>query len=203
MVHVGIWHETDPDFPVDIRAALEAWAEEAVPLLQEVAAEPYGYLTVEDFAGRIQERTGFHTELDLPTWTGQVLEMVRRDTLPVDEVPPLTSLVVREDTGEVGAQYRNAENTQGSMDAKTLMEVASQDRLACYRVYATVPEDARPKVTPLFKLAAYTADIKGARKPATGRKKPAAKVVEPEPAPAVCPTCFMQLPASGECDNCG
>lgn len=203
MARIGIWHENDPDFAVDIRAALEAWAEAAVPVLEEVATEPYGFVTVEDFAGRVQERTGFHTELDLVTWTNQVLEIVRRDTLPA--LPPLTSLVVEAGTGEVGAQYRNADHAPGSMDGKSLMEVASQDRLRCYQAAGVLPEGARPKVTPLFKLATFTAAIDGAPvKAARGRRARAAKpVAAVAPTPAVCPKCFMQLPVSGVCDNCG
>ena len=46
--------------------------------------------------------------------------------------------------------------------------------------------------------------------PATRAKRPAARrpLAEPRPLkrqeapPAICPTCFMQLPASGRCDTC-
>jgi hypothetical protein len=46
-----------------------------------------------------------------------------------------------------------------------------------------------------------------ARRTATRTKAPAAprarKVSEPEAPPALCPTCYMALPATGVCDTCG
>ncbi|MBV9293457.1 MAG: hypothetical protein JO222_13490 [Frankiales bacterium] len=44
----------------------------------------------------------------------------------------------------------------------------------------------------------------GARRaPATGRVRATPAVPKREtPPPAICPTCFMQLPASGRCDTC-
>lgn len=43
-----------------------------------------------------------------------------------------------------------------------------------------------------------TAGASTPRKPAAPRK-----VAEPEKPPAVCPTCFVALPATGICDDCG
>ena len=42
-------------------------------------------------------------------------------------------------------------------------------------------------------------------KPTTGSRRPRAAprpVKRQEAPPAICPTCFMQLPASGRCDSC-
>lgn len=41
------------------------------------------------------------------------------------------------------------------------------------------------------------------RRGAAGSKRPAARrAATPEPAPVVCPTCSMTLPATGVCDDC-
>jgi hypothetical protein len=37
----------------------------------------------------------------------------------------------------------------------------------------------------------------------TTRTAPARRASEPEEPPAICPTCFMALPATGVCDSCG
>ena len=37
----------------------------------------------------------------------------------------------------------------------------------------------------------------------TPKPKPAPKPAKPQPTVAVCPTCFMALPATGVCDSCG
>ncbi|NYI99986.1 hypothetical protein HNR19_000685 [Nocardioides thalensis] len=43
-----------------------------------------------------------------------------------------------------------------------------------------------------------------ARKPARPRAAPKPKApAKPEPVAKICPTCFMALPATGICDNCG
>lgn len=43
---------------------------------------------------------------------------------------------------------------------------------------------------------------KAARAPRATKPKAPAKPARPEPVVAVCPTCFMALPATGVCDNC-
>jgi transposase len=35
------------------------------------------------------------------------------------------------------------------------------------------------------------------------RAEPATRKRQETPPPAICPTCFLQLPATGRCDNCG
>jgi hypothetical protein len=58
--------------------------------------------------------------------------------------------------------------------------------------------------------AALTGRVRADAPPAAARAKPTARRPRAEPAkpkrqeapPAICPTCFMQLPASGRCDTC-
>ncbi|MDQ6523619.1 hypothetical protein RB608_08420 [Nocardioides sp. LHD-245] len=59
----------------------------------------------------------------------------------------------------------------------------------------TVPDVRETKVP--------AAGAKPARAPRATKPKPPAKPVAAEPVIAICPTCFMALPATGICDNCG
>jgi hypothetical protein len=42
----------------------------------------------------------------------------------------------------------------------------------------------------------------GKQRASAAGKTRAAAAQEPEPAPPTCPTCYMQLPATGVCDSC-
>lgn len=62
------------------------------------------------------------------------------------------------------------------------------------------PVEVAPEPTP-----AVTRSPARAPRSSTTARKPAPKksTKRPEPDTAVCPTCFMALPATGVCDNCG
>ncbi|MDN5745373.1 MAG: hypothetical protein L0H31_09660 [Nocardioidaceae bacterium] len=64
------------------------------------------------------------------------------------------------------------------------------------------PVTATPVEVPTVKKS--TVPAAGARRTTTPRATPKAtpKVSKPEPTVAVCPRCFMALPATGICDNC-
>lgn len=60
------------------------------------------------------------------------------------------------------------------------------------------------EVPPVRRSTVPTAKPAGERGTTTRSRAAApAKPVKPEPVVAVCPTCFMALPATGICDNCG
>lgn len=102
-----------------------------------------------------------------------------------DGKPPLSSLVVRAETGGVGDGYVNHQNPQGFATFADRQETAAVDRLTCYQTYCDhVPEDAKPQMTALFVAK-------------TTRK------VKPEASPVICPRCYIEVPPSGLCDNCG
>ncbi len=54
-----------------------------------------------------------------------------------------------------------------------------------------------------FQASGPTADAP-ARRPARTPERPRARrAAEPEKPEAICPTCYMAMPATGVCDNCG
>ena len=66
-------------------------------------------------------------------------------------------------------------------------------------VLATLDGELTGRIRPDPAPAAARVRTTAARRP---RAEPAPKKREAPP-PAICPTCFMQLPASGRCDTCG
>ncbi|WP_028656757.1 hypothetical protein [Nocardioides sp. J54] len=61
-----------------------------------------------------------------------------------------------------------------------------------------------PEIPVVRESRVPTAPAEKARRAATPRApKAPAKPVKAEPVVAVCPTCFMAIPATGICDNCG
>lgn len=105
-------------------------------------------------------------------------------------LPPLSSLVV----------YRV--DSDAALEESTALA-----RFACYRRFAVdVPVEAIAEADALARAKAETAQETA--KPAARPRRAAAaprerKPKKPEePQPQICPTCFMQLPASGICDNC-
>lgn len=70
-------------------------------------------------------------------------------------------------------------------------------------VPAVVADLGDPELTMRLRAdAPLTASRARATAPRRPRAEPAARKREVAP-PAICPTCFMQLPASGRCDTCG
>ena len=186
MVTPGTWHESDPAISVKWSEAMGAWAEAILPELEQVASVFGGSITYEDLASAIQYRTGYRTRMLLGNWIGKVLEVVLKRTIR-EGLAPLTSLVVRKDTGGVGDGYYNHDHPQHSVkDDVQLQRMAAQDRLTCYRVHCgSVPANATPRMTELF-------DQKHSP---VGR----ARAELPE---QFCPTCHLVLPLGGECDSC-
>lgn len=168
-----------------------AWAEAAREILTDVAGHYLGVITYADLAEQVQARTGLRNRSPYRSWIGGVLAVVVTGCR-TDGLPPLTSLVShRPDGGEVD-------------DATALA------RFACYRLYAVdVPAEAIAEADALARAKeAAAAEAGPAKKPRTPRaaREPRAprekKQKAAEEAPKICPTCFMQLPASGICDNC-
>ncbi len=186
MTGAGTWHESQPSVKVDWGVATRAWAETALPELEQVASSFGDSITYTDLAERIQRSTGYRTEMLLGNWIGQVLEVVLLRTLRED-LPPLTSLVVRKETGGVGDGYYNREHAPGTIsDPVLLQQIAAWDRLACYRVYCPdTPTDAVPQMT----LLSIQKNSKLTLRQDTPRER-------------VCPSCYLVLPLNGQCDSC-
>lgn len=119
-------------------------------------------------------------------WIGDVLGRVSADCARRGE--PLLSALCVNTEGSVGEGYRGAViDIRGEL-VGDVDDHAASERLACYRYFgAELPDDGgRPQLTPRIRASRTTA-----------RKVAAA--ASPRP---TCPTCHLQLPATGVCDNC-
>jgi hypothetical protein len=120
-------------------------------------------------------------------WIGGVLEQVALGCYSRGE-PLLSALCVHSD-GTVGEGYGHAIADTYGGDVPTDLDMhAAAERLKCYvRFGAEVPVGGgAPALTP--QVAAKRAQAK--RKMAADRPR------------KVCPTCHLELPLTGQCDNC-
>jgi hypothetical protein len=102
----GTWHVSNPSTKVQWKEAVSAWVAATEPILEEVASVYGGSITYEQLAEKLFEQTGYRTRMLLGNWIGQVLGPVQNATL-AEGKPPLSSLVVRAETGGVGEGYIN------------------------------------------------------------------------------------------------
>lgn len=184
----GIWRDSARDVRVPKTVAETEWANAAYPILEEVAASYGAVIYYKDLAERIQDVSGVRTTIRLSHWIGPVLGKTLHRAADEGK-PPLTALVVRAEDGGVGDGYDasllryRGEPAAGWEERERL---AAEDRLECYRHYADdLPHDAEPRLTAQLEERLRTK---------------ASPVIS---APSVCPSCFMQLPVSGQCDGCG
>ncbi len=183
----GTWHDADPEVAVPRSAALVAWQSVATGILKDVASEYGATVTYGDLKNRLFDDTGYRTRQLVSNWIAPVLGAIQEDTEAVG-LPPLTSLVVHSNNGQVGSGYITHGRPKGFDDPHEREVAAATDRLSCYRAYAhDVPDDAEPQLTKLYK-SRRARDIRVAKRAA--------------PDPASCPTCHEQLPATGVCDRC-
>ncbi|MFG2825306.1 hypothetical protein ACGFX4_38495 [Kitasatospora sp. NPDC048365] len=176
---------------VDFTQAVAAWSAAAYPLLVQVAGTYHAVITYGRLGEAVQDVSGIRTRLLLQNWIGRVLNGVLNEAHRRDD-PPLTSLVVRVDDGMVGEGYSEVLRVAGlpaAADAHDREVHAATSRLACYRKYcASLPTDGgQPALAPRYREA-------------ISRRRAATTADRPAP---VCPTCHVQLPATGICDNCG
>lgn len=194
----------------------EAWAKAARPFLIQVARR-YGSLTTpNDVAEEAQALSGIRTKRPPAEWIGEVLDDVGLECGARGE-PLLTAFCIGPD-GRVGDRYRElVVQLNGTAPVDIELHAAAQ-RLEAHQYHgATMPVDPRPVLPPELARQRAAGAKRAASKPPSTKsprtkapstprvRKPAApkKPKKPElPARAVCPTCFLQLPVSGRCDNC-
>lgn len=188
---------------VGVKEASEAWTAAAVEVLSEVAGHYLGVITYAELAEQVQARTGLRTRVSFRSWIGTLLgaAVVR---CRAQGLPPLTSLVVHSQTAAAGAD-----------------ETTAAARLTCYRHFATdvpveviVAADAAARAKEAEAKEAAPAR-RSTTRPSTTRRSTASRATTgprgtggrrrsaADEAPRICPTCFVQLPASGICDECG
>ena len=174
----GFWHEPEGT-PTSEAVALETWALTAREILTRTAGTYHAVIREDQLAEELQVATSIRTTRALDRWLPKVLAPVSVLCDSVGE-PPLTALVV------------------GAHDDLA----AARDRLECYQWAGSAPADGGvpaqlPDSAPRRPSRARTA---GSRPAAPAPKRRVAKTDRPV---NVCPTCFMAIPATGVCDNCG
>lgn len=167
--------------------AQAAWIPFAREALMRVAQDYNGLITYRELAEEVQSRSEIRTQQLMHHWIGKVLSGVGRDCVSRGE-PRLSSLCVQQD-GQIGAGYKvELAEVDGGVVPEDLDMAAAEERLRCYAYFgATLPADGgTPTLSPQI---------------ATKRRVAARKAREDIRRP-VCPTCHLQLPSTGQCDNC-
>jgi hypothetical protein len=170
---------------VGIEEARTAWAVAARDVLVPTAREYRGLVTFKELAAAVQEQTGITTK-QLPTyWIGDVLSRVAVDCGTRGE-PFLSSLAV-DATGSVGSGYAVAVALVRGEAPEDGDLHAAEERLACHRFFgADLPTGG------------------GTRALSTQEKTRRDRAKKAGPYDGnLCAKCFMELPASGECNYCG
>ena len=173
---------------VGTEEARTAWALAARDGLLDVARRYHSVITYKELAALVQWRTRIRTTQLIQHWIGDVLTRVAVDCAGRDE-PNLSSLCVNAE-GSVGDGYAVAVETATGERPDDGDRHAAEERLRCHVFHDAVglPADGGS--------AALTP-----RRPPPGRA-PARWSRTRRPS-ATCPVCFMAIPATGVCDNCG
>jgi len=163
-----------------------AWATAGLTELVGVGREYGKYVTYQELSDQLIGRTGITTKVPFRRWIGPVLGEIDRLQRVKPEEPMLVSLVVRAD-GTIGDGYLTTLQQRGREIPEDLDDHAAQERFRCYQFFgAKLPEDGgSPQLTE--KVAVRRS------------KRQPSKEVKPKP---VCPSCFLQLSATGICSNC-
>ena len=183
---------------VSMQDAYNQWEPLAVALLVDTAKTYGGFVTYKQLTEFVQVETGTTHKGLITNWVGELLGRVIEHCLQ-EEIPQLSALCVTAE-GTVGNGYRAAiaaeriptENaTDDQEHDETLDELddhAAKTRLKCYSFFgAELPAGGgEPMLTPKAKAAR---DWKRAQ-------------AKPDKPPKLCPSCFVALPATGQCDNC-
>ncbi len=201
-------YKADDDTPVDDAAALEAWTRSARPVLVQVARRYGAVIAPSRVAEEVQALSGVRTREPAGDWVDEVLDAVDVDCISREE-PLLSAFCVSSDDGRVGARYEKLAVSVDPGAATDIEMHAAKQRLEAHRYHgAIVPVDGgKPTLTPQVASARASAPKRAtslSTRPRTPRAKTATprKPKKPEIERAVCPTCFLQLPATGRCDNC-
>lgn len=182
----GFWHEPDGQ-PTSESNALSAWVPRAHLLLTDLAGTYHGVVGEQELAEQLQEQSGIHTTRPFAKWLEKVLTPVATLCEHAGE-PPLTSLVVTPETDDLPA---------------------ARLRLECYRWAGSAPADGgepkplRAAGTRAPRSRAAAGGTRTAREPREVKPAAPKRVAKTDRPVTVCPTCYMAIPATGVCDNCG
>jgi hypothetical protein len=191
----GTWQETSD---VGAEASREAWAAAAREALLEAARRYRATVTAKELAIEAQRRSGIRTKQQMHYWLGEVLGRVALGSAEREE-PLLVALCVDEE-GRVGDGYAVAVRAAYGERPEHPNAHAAKERLECYRFFDAVglPADGGTVESPKPVVVRTTA-----RRTSAPRAPAAKKATKPaDRPPAICPTCFTALPATGICDYC-
>jgi hypothetical protein len=201
-------YRTDDNAPIDDAAALEAWSRAGRAVLVQVARRYGALMPPSSFAEEVQAFSGVRTREPAEQWVDDVLDAVDIECVARTE-PLLSAFSVRPDDGRVGARYVKLASSVDPSAANDVQMHAANQRLEAHRYHgAILPVDGgKPVLPPQLAKVRASAPKRGASsgtrtraarpKAATPRKPKNVELPR-----AVCPTCFLQLPATGRCDNC-
>ena len=193
----GAWRETSEVGP---DATREAWAAAARERLLEAAHRYRATVPPQELAIEVQRRSGIRTRQLWHHWLDEVLGLVALDSARLEE--PLLVALCADDAGRVPDGYAVAVRAAYGERPEHPNAHAAKERLECYRFFDAVglPADggsvAPPKPVTIPRAAA--------KRTSTPRQPAVKRPTKPADRPRdICPTCFMAIPRSGVCDNCG
>lgn len=195
----GVWRETSD---VGAEASRDAWALAARETLLEAAHRYRATVTPKQLAIEVQRRSGIRTKQQMHYWLGEVLGKVALDSASRDE--PMLVALCADDADRVGDGYAVAVLAVTGDRPEHPNAHAAKERLECYRFFHALglPADGGSVAPP--KPAAAAPRAVGTRRTAAPRTPAVKRPGKPADLPqAICPTCFMAIPRSGVCDNCG
>lgn len=209
----GFWHEPGGEGTSEA-IALQRWAREMDDVLLGVAETYHETISEADLATRLQERSGIHTTRPPDRWLTKLL--VPLAALHHREGRPALTALVVDRHGWVGERYDELLRAADQLpphDVEARERHAARARLECYRWAGSAPADGgEPARVPVAAGRQPGRSSRSAASPrsatrARSAREPAAparrRVARSDQPVAVCPTCFMALPATGVCDSCG
>jgi hypothetical protein len=192
----GAWRETSEVGP---DATREAWAAAARERLLEAARRYRATVPPQELAIEVQRRSGIRTRQLWHHWLDEILGRVALESTSLEE--PLLVALCADDAGRVPDGYAVAVRAAYGERPEHPNAHAAKERLECYRHFDAVglPADGG-SVAPAQTVSAPRAAKKRASSRQPAVKRPTKPADRP---PEICPTCFMAIPRSGVCDNCG
>ena len=193
----GEWRETSE---VGAEASRDAWAAAAREALMEAARRYRATVPAKELAIEVQRRSGIRTKQQMHYWLGEVLGRTALESVRREE-PLLVSLCV-DDDGRVGEGYAVAVRAAYGERPEDPNRHAAHEQLECYRFFDAVglPADGGAVAPP----KPVTAPRTTTKRTSTPRQPAVKRPTKPADLPrTICPTCYMALPRSGVCDNCG
>ena len=176
---------------VGAQHARATWALAARERLLEVAGDYHAVIGYPELAEFVQQRSLISTTQQVGGWMGDVLHRVGEECARRAE-PNLAALAVNA-KGSVGDGYARSVAATYGEQVTDPDDHAARVRLECYRAFGAdlPPGGGEPALAPAMQKTRATARTKAV----------AAAKAEPKP-PALCPSCFTALPATGVCDYC-